>query len=91
MEGSDEDGGTLNRLVLVDDILDLTELDALTTKLDLTILSATVNDISISTEHGNISGAIDTLARDEGIGDERLLGLFGLVEVSSSELNTTNE
>ena len=91
VESSDEDGGTLDGLVLVYDVLDLTELNALTTKLDLTILSATVDDVSIGTEHGNISSAVDTLSGDEEVGDERLLGLFRLVEVSAGELSTANE
>lgn len=35
VEGLDKDSGTLNRLVLVDNVLDLSQLNTLTTKFDL--------------------------------------------------------
>jgi hypothetical protein len=91
VEVANEDCGTLDRLVLVDNILDLTQLDTLTTELDLTILSATVDNITIGAVHRNITGPVEALSRDEGVGDERLLGLLRLVEVSTSELNATDE
>src|SRR5580658_6303987 len=50
--------------------------NTLTTKLDLAVLSAAVDDVSVGTEHGDISSAVETFTRHERIGDERLLCLF---------------
>jgi hypothetical protein len=91
VEGPDEDGGTLDGLVLVDDIFDLAQLDTLTTELDLTILSAAVDNVTICTVHGDIASPVDALSRNEGVGYERLLGLLKLVEISTSELNSTDK
>ena len=86
VEVSNENSGTLDGLVLADNIL-----DALTTKLDLMILPATVDNVAVGAEHGNISSTVDTLARHEGIGDERPLGLLRLIEISTSKLDTANK
>ena len=68
MEVSDKDSGGLDRLVVVDDILDLAELDTLIMKLDLTILLATVNSVSIGTGHCNISSVVYAFTRHKGVG-----------------------
>ena len=68
MEVSDKDSGGLDRLVVVDDILDLAELDTLTMKLDLTILSATVNSVSIGTRHCNVFSVVYAFTRHKGVG-----------------------
>ena len=91
VEVSNANSSTLDGLVLADNILDLAKLDALTMKLDLSIFPAAVYNAAVGAEHGNISSTVDALARHEGIGDERLLCLLRLVEVSTSKLDTTVE
>ena len=92
VEVVNENCGTLDRPVLVDNVLDLSgRLDTLTTELDLLILSATVDSIAIGAVHRNITGPVEALSRDEEIGDEQLLGLLRLVEISTSKLNATDE
>lgn len=70
VEVADEDSGTLNRLILVDDILDLTQLDTLAAELDLTILSATIYNVTIGAVHCNVTGPIESFSRDEGVGNK---------------------
>ena len=45
----------------------------------------------IGTVHRNVAGPVEALCRDEGVEDERLLGLFRLVEIPASELNAADE
>ena len=91
VETANQNGGTLDRLVLVDNIPDFIQLDSLTTELDLAILSATVDDVTASSVHRNATSLVDTLSRDEGVGEECLFGLLRLVEVSAGGLNTTDQ
>ena len=70
------------------DIISWTKLDTLTPRLDLAILSATVDDISIYVEHDSISSAVHTFAGDEGVGDKRLRSLSGPIQISARELST---
>ena len=76
MESSDENSSTLNRLVLIYDVFDPIKPIALTMKLDLAILLATVDNCSIGAEHGSISSVVDTFSRDKWNGNKHLLSLF---------------
>ena len=91
VEVVNENGRTLDGAVPVDNILNLTQLDTLTTELDLAIRSAAIDNVTIGTVHCNVTSPVETFSRDEGAGDERLLGLLKLVKVSTSQLNATNE
>lgn len=91
VEIADEYGGTLNRSILVGDILDLTQFDTLTPELDLAILSATVQNVAVGAVYGDIACSVEGFSRDEGVGNKGLLSLFGLIEISTGELNSTNK
>lgn len=70
MEVANEDSGALYGLIPVYDVLNFTKFDTLAAKFDLTILSATLHNVSIRAVHGNVASPVEAFSGDERVGDE---------------------
>ena len=86
-------GGVLDTWELADDTLDLFELDAESTNLDLSVLASHELDVAIREIAHDVAGAVDVrvfLAGIEGVGDIDLSGFLGTIEVAPGHLRSGN-
>ena len=90
LDGVNDSSSTFDCGVLDDCDFNFTEPDTLATKLNLTVSTSTVFDVTIRTVEHNITRHVDTLTRNEGAWEGRSLCEFWLVQVAMCKLNASD-